>query len=157
MYFRYHCVCVSIWLFCSSCFICCSPWDLEMFKIIIKCFYCHIFICVSSITVLTQKCCLINPVLLNSQHFAGYSPGSARWNPQQMLLPVSPWRRLRWWCHTPSGWRCSGLDSATWPTSWSYWSTSPWSHNVHYTHIITHKDYYSYTIISALLMIMITT
>ena len=41
----------------------------------------------------------------------------------------TPWRRLPWWCHTQSGWRCSGPDSATWQMSWSCWSTSPWSHN----------------------------
>lgn len=42
----------------------------------------------------------------------------------------TPWHKLQWWCHTRSGWRCSGPGSTTWQMSWSCWSTSPWSHNV---------------------------
>lgn len=41
----------------------------------------------------------------------------------------------RWWCHTRSAWRSSGPGSTTWQRSWSYWSTSPWSHNAPYRNI----------------------
>lgn len=46
-----------------------------------------------------------------------------------------PWRMRRWWCHIRSAWRSSGPGSTIWQRSWSYWSTSPWSHNAPYTNI----------------------